>query len=90
MCEDYRAGLTVDRAADDADRAGGRRVACPTLVAWSVRDDIEDLYGDPPAVVAGVDPCATHVVGPAVAPHMAEEAPEQLAEVLSGFLAAAG
>jgi haloacetate dehalogenase len=29
MMEDYRAGLGLDRAHDDADRAAGRRVACP-------------------------------------------------------------
>lgn len=32
FCEDYRAGATVDVAADEADRAAGRRIACPTLV----------------------------------------------------------
>ena len=35
MLEDYRAGLGVDRAAEEADRAAGRRVTCPTLVLWS-------------------------------------------------------
>src|SRR3712207_5356969 len=50
MLEDYRAGLTVDRAADEADRAAGRRVACPTLVLWSARDDLEELHGDPRAI----------------------------------------
>jgi len=28
MLEDYRAGLGVDREADDADRAAGRRITC--------------------------------------------------------------
>ena len=46
MLEDYRAGLGIDRAHDDADRAAGRRVACPTQVLWSGRDDMADLYGD--------------------------------------------
>jgi haloacetate dehalogenase len=32
VCEDYRAGATVDRRLDDADLAAGRRIACPTLV----------------------------------------------------------
>jgi haloacetate dehalogenase len=32
MLEDYRAGLGPDRAHDEADRAAGRRLACPTLV----------------------------------------------------------
>ena len=35
MLEDYRAGLGVDRDADGADRAAGRRTTCPTLVLWS-------------------------------------------------------
>ena len=53
MLEDYRAGLGVDRAADDADRAAGRRIDCPTLVLWSSRDDLGYLYGDPLAIWAG-------------------------------------
>lgn len=31
-CEDYRAGATCDRAADLADLAQGRTIACPTLI----------------------------------------------------------
>ena len=46
MLEDYRAGVGVDRAADDEDLSRERRVACPTLVAWSAHDDMRDLYGD--------------------------------------------
>lgn len=34
FCEDYRAGATLDRAADEADRAAGRRVAAPLLALW--------------------------------------------------------
>ncbi|SDQ78145.1 alpha/beta fold hydrolase [Quadrisphaera sp. DSM 44207] len=89
MLEDYRAGLGVDRAADDADRAAGRRVTCPTLVLWSSRDDLEDLYGD----VLGVwRPWATDLRGGRIdsGHHMAEEAPEQLAAALSAFLGALG
>jgi haloacetate dehalogenase len=33
MCQDYRAGATVDVADDEADR-GVRSIACPTLVLW--------------------------------------------------------
>jgi len=46
MLEDYRAGLTVDREADDADRADGKTITCPVLVGWSTGDDMEALYGD--------------------------------------------
>jgi haloacetate dehalogenase len=34
VCEDYRAGATIDRRLDEADRAAGRKIACPTLVLW--------------------------------------------------------
>lgn len=34
MCEDYRAGATLDREADLADRAAGRSISCPVLAIW--------------------------------------------------------
>ena len=40
MVEDYRAGATYDREADDADRAAGRRIGCPVLVLWSSESDV--------------------------------------------------
>lgn len=85
MLEDYRAGLTVDRAADDVDRALGRRIGCPVLVAWATHDDLPDLYGDPVAVWRE---WADHVEGAAITSghHMAEEAPGAVAEVLRRFL----
>jgi haloacetate dehalogenase len=84
MLEDYRAGLGVDRAADDADRAAGRRIDCPTLVAWSSRDDLEFLYGD---VLAIWRDWASDLHGVVIdnGHHMAEDAPEQLAGVLIDF-----
>jgi haloacetate dehalogenase len=85
MLEDYRAGLGVDRANDDADRAAGRRITCPVLVAWSGRDDLEDLYGDVLAVwAAWADDVSGAVINSGH--HMAEQAPEQLAGVLQEFL----
>ncbi len=33
-CEDYRAGATLDRAADGADAAAGRRIVAPLLALW--------------------------------------------------------
>jgi len=87
MLEDYRAGLGVDRAAEEADRAAGRRVRCPTLVLWSARDDLVELHGDPRAIWAswtddlrGGGPIDS-------GHHMAEEAPEELAAALVRFLA---
>ena len=34
MCEDYRAGATLDRALDEADQAAGRKIAAPLLALW--------------------------------------------------------
>jgi haloacetate dehalogenase len=86
MLEDYRAGLGVDRAADDADRVAGRRVACPTLVLWSSRDDLEELFGDPRPIWAAWT-ADLRGGGPIDSGHhMAEDAPEELVSALLPFL----
>ncbi|PPK92582.1 haloacetate dehalogenase [Kineococcus xinjiangensis] len=81
MCEDYRAGLGVDRAADDADRAAGRRVRCPVLVLWSSRDDMAELYGDPRRVWRSwADDVDGHEIDSGH--HVAEENPAALVAAL--------
>jgi haloacetate dehalogenase len=85
MCEDYRAGLGIDRSHDDADHRAGRRVACPLLVLWAARDDLEELYGD----VLGVwRNWADDLRGRALdcGHHLSEEAPEALVAELRAFL----
>lgn len=86
MLEDYRAGLGVDRDADEADRAVGRRVECPTLLLWSTRDDLEVLYGDPVQVWK---PWCRRVIGHGIdsGHHIAEDAPRALVAALRPFLA---
>jgi len=37
MCECFRAGYHIDRLHDEADRAVGNRITCPTLVMWGER-----------------------------------------------------
>jgi haloacetate dehalogenase len=85
MLEDYRAGLMVDRAHDDADRGAGRRLACSTLVAWSTRDDMEQLYGNPLDVWR---PWATDLRGAPISSghHVAEENPDDLVIALLDHL----
>ncbi len=39
MCEDYRAAMNEDLDQDQADRAAGRRLACPVLVLWPSSGD---------------------------------------------------
>lgn len=85
MLEDYRAGLGVDRAHDDADRAAGHQLQCPTLVVWSTRD-MEQLYGNPLDVwrrwapdLRGQPVDSGH--------HVAEENPDDLVAALIDHLA---
>ncbi|HEV2675414.1 MAG TPA: alpha/beta hydrolase [Aliidongia sp.] len=86
MLEDYRAGLAIDRRHDEESRAAGQRIRCPTLVLWSLRDDLERLYGD---VLEVWRPWTTDLRGRGIdcGHHMAEEAPEELASELVSFLA---
>jgi haloacetate dehalogenase len=86
MLEDYSASLHVDRATDEEDREAGRQIVCPTLVAWSTRDDMETLYGDPAAIWQRW--CAQPVRRATIESghHMAEENPHDLALVLAAFL----
>lgn len=84
-CEDYRAGWTIDRTFDEADR-GRNTIAVPLLVLWG-RD-----YS-----VAGADPLgkwrawADDVEGHAVAGghFLAEESPEETITALLRFFGAA-
>jgi haloacetate dehalogenase len=86
MLEDYRAGLTIDRRHEEADRAAGRRVQARTLILWSLRDDLERLYGDPLRIWRS---WADDVTGHGIdsAHHIAEEAPEELTTAVHRFLA---
>lgn len=86
MCEDYRAGLGIDRAHDEEDMRGKRSpLRCRTLVLWAERDDMEALYGDPLAIWRA---WASDLRGRRLdsGHHMAEEVPEALAAELRAFL----
>ncbi len=48
MCEDYRAGATLDREADEADHQAGRTIACPVHVLAS--DAYLEKPGQEPAL----------------------------------------
>jgi haloacetate dehalogenase len=85
MLEDYRAGLTVDRRNDEADRVAGRRIECPTLALWSTDDDMEQIYGD---VVGVWRPWCREVEGHGIksSHHVAERNPDDLVRSLRAFL----
>jgi haloacetate dehalogenase len=86
MCEDYRAGLRIDRAHEEADRTAGRQIACPMLLLAATHDDL-DIHGDPEEIwrpwVAG----KLHSAPIQSGHHQAEQAPDELAQALREFLA---
>jgi haloacetate dehalogenase len=87
MCEDYRAGRTSDLEHDEADRAAGKKIACPVLSLWGAQ-------GLPAS--AGLDPLAcwhnwaTDLRGSQVASghYLPEENPAATAQALLDFFSA--
>jgi len=84
MCEDYRAGATIDFALDEADR-GTRRIACPVLVLWGRRGQLENAYD----VLAVWRDWADDVRGCALdcGHYLPEEAPDETYAELHRFFA---
>ena len=87
ICEEYRAAATIDREHDQADRAHGRRVACPLLVLWSAGGALDTWYVDESGPLGLWGAWADDVQGHALdAGHFfPEEAPQQTADVLARF-----
>jgi haloacetate dehalogenase len=82
MCEDYRAGATIDLEHDRRD--GSRRIACPLLVLWGeqnpiwARFDMLDVWRRHADTVTGEAlPCGHY---------LAEEAPQATSAQLRRFL----
>jgi haloacetate dehalogenase len=84
MCEDYRAGASIDLAHDDADLS--RKIACPLLVLWAERRPMHRLFD----VLATWRERASQVSGkPLPGGHfLPEEAPEETFAELRPFLRA--
>ena len=85
-CEDYRAGLGIDADLDAADKAAGRRIACPLLVLWGERrperkaDQWLAIWREWASQVEG---------GPVTSGHfLAEERPDEIAGKLERFFGA--
>jgi len=86
MCADYRAGATIDRALDEADRLAGSKIAAPTHFVWASAG-FPARTGDPKAIWQSW--CEAEVTGSEIhgTGHFAmEEVPEAvLAAVLPHF-----
>ena len=84
ICEDYRAGATIDFEHDMADKEEGRKIECPLLVLWSGRGPIDDWYD----ILEVWGEWADDVRGRALpcGHYLPEEAPEETVEALTAFL----
>lgn len=84
ICEDYRAGASIDLAHDGASRAQGQKIACDTLVLWGARGVIARLF-QPLALWQAQ--CSAQVLGAALpAGHfIPEELPQETADALRAF-----
>jgi haloacetate dehalogenase len=83
ICEDYRAGATIDCRIDAKDKEAGRRITCPLLVLWGKRARLEAWYD----TLAVWREWADDVRGGALdcGHYLAEEKPEETAEALISF-----
>lgn len=91
ICEEYRAAATIDREHDRADRESGRRIVCPLLALWSAEGALDTWYVEEGGPIelwrAWGDDVRGHTL---VAGHFfPEEAPQQIADALNHFFAAA-
>lgn len=86
MCEDYRAGASIDLVHDREDRAAGRKITGPALALWGHNSTVGRLYADPLSIWR---PYAPAIQGQALpAGHfIPEEAPDETARALLDFFA---
>jgi haloacetate dehalogenase len=89
VCEEYRAAATLDVAHDDADRAAGRRIACPVLALWAAGTALDTWYADAGGPLGVWRAWADDVTGRAVpGGHFFPEArPDETAAALRAFVA---
>jgi haloacetate dehalogenase len=85
MCEDYRAGATIDLAHDEADLAAGRTLLCPTFAVWGEvgipsrgASPLEAWKALAPDITGAAVPCGHFVC---------EEAPDAVLAAVGAFLA---
>jgi haloacetate dehalogenase len=83
MCEDYRAGASIDLKHDQADL--DRKIACPVLALWGAKAPMGRLYD----VLSIWKERAASVTGRAVPTghNLQEDAPDLVAAELTAFLA---
>jgi haloacetate dehalogenase len=84
MCEDYRAGATIDYRLDEEDRLAGRRIRCPVQVLWGRKGIIEACYDALAVWRDWADDVRGHALD--CGHYLAEEAPHETLEAVLRYL----
>lgn len=87
VCEDYRAGATLDFDMDKADFEAGRKVQCPAIIFWGEKSHTEKMFD---ARVAWPQ-YAANIYKLCLLPcghYPAEQVPDQVYSELAAFLKA--
>ena len=85
MCEDYRAGATIDRRHDEDDR-GRRTIGCSMLSLWGGDGALPRLYDDPLELWRVSAPQIRGLAVPGASHFLVEDAPDEIAGQLVEFL----
>jgi haloacetate dehalogenase len=88
MCEDYRAGATIDRELDDAD-AGQRTISCPARALWAGEGALPRFYDDPLEPWRQLAPAISGRAIEGASHFLVEDAPEEVTGELAAFFAPA-
>jgi haloacetate dehalogenase len=87
MCEDYRAGATIDMQLDEIDQNAGKRIACPVQALWGLKNGLERWYDVCEVWRDWADDVQGHGID--CGHYLAEEAPDETLAALEPFLARA-
>jgi haloacetate dehalogenase len=84
VCEDYRAGASIDLVHDQASRTAGQKIACNTLVLWGAKGVVNRLFAP---LTLWQAQCTGMVTGQTLATghFIPEELPQETANLLRGF-----
>jgi haloacetate dehalogenase len=83
MCEDYRAGATIDRALDDAETG---TITCPVRVLWGADGALPRFYDDPLELWRRLAPHATGAAIAGAGHFLVEDRPGPVITDLLAFL----
>jgi haloacetate dehalogenase len=90
ICEDYRAGASIDLEHDEAHLKAGRKIDCPVLLLWGATGGVGRNHNPGPADIWKSH--ASNIVGAQALPcghYLSEEAPKETTAALRTFFAVA-